>query len=78
MLGEEFVEVVKVAGFLVIHVLHERAQVWMCAYDRRVLCSVDEGSGEFSCLVDAESAVEKVLLGLSEGLSRGFGLLAML
>lgn len=41
MVGEEVVEGGEVAGFLIVHVLHEGTQVWVCFYKRGRLRGVD-------------------------------------
>lgn len=73
VLGEDGVEVVEVAEFLVVHVLHEGFEVGVGAEEGGRLSGVDEDGGEFAGLVDAEGGVEEVALGGGEGLYRGGG-----
>lgn len=54
MLVDEGVEGVEVGGLLVVHVRHERAEVRVAADEGGSLGRVDEGSGEFAGLVDAQ------------------------
>lgn len=58
MFCEQLVECRKVAGFLVVHVLHEWLKVRMCFHDRGRLRSIDEGGSQLSCLIDTERSVE--------------------
>lgn len=67
MFRQDAVEVLVVACFLVVHVLHQWAQVGVCArYDGR-LGGVDEDGGELAGLVDAQGRGEEVALLLGEG-----------
>jgi hypothetical protein len=72
MLADDFVEVLVVPCFLVVHVLHERAQMGVRAHENGVLGSVDEDGGEFAGLVDAQGGGEEVALLLGEGADRLF------
>lgn len=54
MLRDEVVEGVEVAEFLVVHVLHEGAEVRVRADYWRGLGGVDEDGGEFAGLVYTE------------------------
>jgi hypothetical protein len=65
--GEDVVEGFEVAGFLVVHVLHQRSEVRVRFGDGRGLSGVDERCGEFACLVDPEGGFEVLLLCVSEG-----------
>lgn len=69
VLVDEGVEGVEVRGLLVVHVLHERAEVRVGADDRGRLRGVDERGGEFASLVDAEGRGEEVALLLGERLA---------
>ena len=62
MFSEEGVEGGEVAGFLVVHVFHEGAEVRVGGHEGGRLGSVDEGGGEFAGVVDAE--LEDGVLGL--------------
>lgn len=44
----------EMAGFLVVHVLHERTEVRVCCYEGRGLRGVDDGGGKFASLVYAQ------------------------
>ena len=54
MLGKELVELLEVAGLLVIHVLHERPEVRMSFDDRGRLGRVDPHGCEFAGMVDTK------------------------
>lgn len=80
---ESLVEEREMPDFLVVHVPHDGAEVWVGADHGRRLRFVDEGCGELAGLVDAElervrwgergrgerayGAVEEVALGLRQG-----------
>lgn len=66
MLGNDLVEEVVVAGFLVVHVLHQRTQVGVFFHEQRGLRGVDQDGGEFAGLVYAEGGGEEGALGLGE------------
>lgn len=70
MLAQDVVEVGVVPGFLVVHVLHQRAQVRVGAHDDGVLRGVDEDGGEFAGLVNAQRGGEEVPLFLRKGADR--------
>jgi hypothetical protein len=70
MLGHEIVEDLQVACFLVVHVLHQRPEVWVRSDDLRGLRFVDQGCGKFTGLVDAQRAVQVLSLLLAEDISR--------
>lgn len=74
MLAQDGVEVCVVAGFLVVHVLHEGPEVRVCPHDDGVLGGVDEDGGEFAGLVYAQGGGEEGALGGGEG-ADGFGFL---
>lgn len=60
------VESFEMASFLIVHVLHQRTEVWVClCYGRRLGC-VDEGCGQFSSMIDTKSLVQKLLLACSK------------
>lgn len=60
--GEDMVEVLEVAGFLVVHVFHQRPEVRIGLVDRWGLGCIDESGGQLSGVVDTESGVEKAFL----------------
>lgn len=72
MLGNELVECVEMAGFLVVHVLHERAQMGLAIDERGRLGCVDEGGGELARLVDAQRRGKEVALCLGQRLAFAF------
>lgn len=57
------VEVFEVAGFLVVHVLHEGPQVGVRAGEDGGLGRVDEDGGQLAGLVDAQGRGEEGFLG---------------
>ena len=61
MFGEEGVERGEVSGFLVVHVFHEGAEVWVGGDEGWSLGGVDEGSGEFAGVINAKRRLEVVL-----------------
>ena len=71
MLREDRVEVLEVADFLVMHVLHEALEVRVGAEKGRCLRGVDEDGGQLAGLVDAQGGVEEVALLLRERLHGG-------
>lgn len=66
VLREQAVEVVEVAGLLVVHVLHQRAQMGVRAQQRRRLRRVDQDGGQLAGLVHAQGRVEEVALRLGQ------------
>ncbi len=54
VLVDQCVEGFKVVGFLVVHVLHQRAELRVLSDEGGCLRRVDEGRGELACLVDSE------------------------
>lgn len=54
VLMDQGVEGVKMVRLLVVHVLHQWAEVRMLSDEGRCLRGVDEGGGELACLVDPE------------------------
>src|SRR5271156_640905 len=62
MLSKELVEGCEMSGFLVIHVFHERLEVWIRFDDRGRLCSVYQSGGKFTRLVNAKSAIKEIPL----------------
>lgn len=52
VLGEDLVEVVEVAGFLVVHVFHERSEMWVRADYRWGLGGIDQDGSKLTSLVD--------------------------
>jgi hypothetical protein len=62
------IESFKMAGLLVVHVLHQRTKVGVCLCNWRSLSRVNECCSQFSSMVDAESLVQELLLGCSERL----------
>ena len=68
MVGQEVVESFEMASFLIIPVLHQRTKMRVCLCNGRSLGRVDEGCSQLSSMVDAESLVQKLLLGRSERL----------
>lgn len=69
MLRDQLVEGVKMAGLLVVHMLHEWPEMGLAVDERRRLGCVDEGGGELACLVDAQRGGEELALGLGKGLA---------
>lgn len=54
VLSEEVAEDFEVAIFLIVHVLHERSEMGVCADDGRRLGGVDEDGSEFTGVIDSE------------------------
>ena len=78
MLCEQLVERREVAGFLVVHVLHEWLKMRMCFDDWGRLSSIDEGGSQFSGLIDTERSVEVLSLLVRKGCGRLSTLAVML
>jgi len=62
MLSEKVIECLEVACFLVVHMLHERAKMWVGFDDRRGLSRIYERGSQFSGLIDSKRAVKEILL----------------
>jgi hypothetical protein len=54
MFSEKSIEGIKMSGFLVVHMLHQRAQVRVGGNEGRGLCRVDERGSQFTSLINAE------------------------
>lgn len=54
MLGNDLVEVFEVTSLLIVHVFHERAEMWMGSDCRWSLCLVYENSSKFASLIYSE------------------------
>ncbi len=70
MLCYDFVEELVVPGLLVVHVLHQRAQVWVRAHQQRGLRSINQDGGELAGLVDTQGRGEEGALLLGELMDR--------
>lgn len=64
--GNELVEILEVAVFLIVHVLHERSKVRVRADEGWRLRRVYQNCCKFTSLIDAQGAVEEIALSLSE------------
>lgn len=62
MFGKKFIEGLEVAGFLIVHVFHQWAEVRVSFDNGRRLGRVDQGSCKLPGLVDTQGTVEEVSL----------------
>lgn len=68
MVGQKVIELLEVAGLLIIHMLHQRSKMRVCLSNRRCLGSVDKCCGQLASMIHAESFVKKFLLNLGQRL----------
>lgn len=62
MLGEQLIEGLEVSRFLVIHMLHQGAQVGVRSHDWRRLRRVDQGGGKLAGLINPQLAHASIFL----------------